>query len=133
MIEEIKKSFGGGMLPPNSYGALTLAYLGDGIYEMYVRSYLLRKSDRKVRDMHKEATTLVCAEAQAAFYHRIAGILTEEEQGVFRRGRNTKSQAPKHASVSEYRIATGVEALLGYLYLKNDMPRISELMEYLFL
>ena len=132
MLEEIKKSFPGEFLPVNQYSALSLAYIGDGIYEIYVRSFLISQADQKVNALHKQATKFVCAAAQAEFYHKIEGILTEEEQAVFHRGRNTKSHPPKNASVSDYRIATGVETLLGYLYLKNDMTRISALMEYLF-
>ena len=132
MLEEIKKSFGGDLLQPNSYGALTLAYIGDCVYEMYVRSYLISDSDHKVNALHKEATKFVCAKAQAEFYHKIEGILTEEEQAAFHRGRNTKSHPPKNAVLSDYRLATGVETLLGHLYLKGENERISNLMSYLF-
>ena len=82
--------------------------------------------------LHNSATKFVCAAAQAEFYHKIDGILTKEEEAVFHRGRNTKSHPPKNAQVSDYRIATGVEALIGYLYLKDDFARISQLMQYLF-
>ena len=132
MLEEIKKSFSGQFLCPNQYGALTLAYIGDCVYEMYVRSYLIAACDKRVNDLHKKATKLVCAKAQAEFYHCIEDMLTEEEQAVFHRGRNAKSQVPKHATLSDYRIATGVETLLGYLYLNNQNERISQLMSHLF-
>ena len=131
MLEEIKMSFDGQLLAPNQYGALTLAYIGDCVYEMYVRSYLISKGDHRVNDLHKKATKLVCAKAQAAFYRRIEVLLTEEEQAAFHRGRNTKSQVPKNAVLSDYRTATGVETLLGHLYLKNETQRISQLMAYL--
>ncbi len=133
MIEKIQKSFEGEFLPINQYSALSLAYLGDCIYEIYVRSFLLSKTDQKVNELHKKATKFVCAGAQAEFYYRIEGMLTEEEIAVFHRGRNTKSHPPKNAQVSDYRIATGVETLIGYLYLQNKGERISELMEKLFL
>ena len=132
MLDEIKKSFDGGFLKPNQYGALSLAYIGDCIYEIYVRSYLINRADQKVNALHKQATKYVCAKAQAEFYHKIEGILTEEEQAAFHRGRNTKSHPPKNAVLSDYRIATGVETLIGHLYLKNDITRISQLMSYLF-
>ena len=132
MLEEIKKSFNGQFLAPNQYGALTLAYIGDCVYEMYVRSFLIAKSDHRVNDLHKKATKLVCAKAQAEFYRRIAPMLTEEEKAAFHRGRNTKSQVPKHADLSDYRAATGVETLLGFLYLKKEDERISQLMAHLF-
>ncbi len=133
MITEIQKSFEGGFLPANQYGVLSLAYIGDSVYEIYVRSFLISKSDQKVNMLHKQATKFVCASAQAEFYHKIAGMLTEEEQAVFHRGRNAKSQPPKNAQLSDYRIATGVETLIGYLYLQNKGERISELMKNLFL
>lgn len=132
MINEIQKSFESEFLPANQYSALSLAYIGDSVYEIYVRSFLLSKSDQKVNALHKQATKFVCASAQAEFYHRISGMLTEEEEAVFHRGRNTKSQPPKNAQVSDYRIATGVESLIGYLYLQDKGERISELMEHLF-
>lgn len=132
MLEEIKMSFSGELLPPNQYGALTLAYIGDCVYEMYVRSYLIAGHDHRVNDLHKMATKLVCAKAQAEFYYSIENLLTEEERAAFHRGRNTKSQVPKHALLSDYRTATGVETLLGYLYLKGESLRISQLMEHLF-
>ncbi len=132
MVNEIQMSFEGGFLPVNQYSALSLAYIGDSIYEIYVRSFLLSKTDQKVNTLHKQATKFVCAAAQAEFYHKIEGMLTEEEQAVFHRGRNTKSQPPKNSRVSDYRIATGVETLIGYLYLHNKGERISELMAHLF-
>ncbi len=132
MINEIQKSFEGKFLPVNQYSALSLAYIGDSVYEIYVRSFLISKTDQKVNMLHKQATKFVCAAAQAEFYHKIADILTEEEQAVFHRGRNTKSQPPKNALLSDYRIATGVETLIGYLYLLNRNERISELMKHLF-
>ena len=117
---------------PNEVPALTLAYLGDCVYELYVRTHLSGEVNRKINELHKTATKFVCAGAQAEFYHRIQGILTEEEQAAFRRGRNAKSHPPKNADVIDYKLATGVEALIGHLYLKGDIERISQLMELLF-
>ena len=114
------------------YSALSLAYIGDCVYEMYVRSYLLGKGNRRVNDLHRMATQYVRAKAQAEFYHKIEDILTENEKAVFHRGRNTKSHPPKNADVIEYKIATGVEALIGYLYIEGKSDRISELMSHLF-
>ena len=114
------------------YSALSLAYIGDCVYEMYVRSYLLGKGNRRVNDLHRMATQYVRAKAQAEFYHKIEDILTEDEKAVFHRGRNTKSHPPKNADVIEYKIATGVEALIGYLYIEGKSDRISELMSNLF-
>ena len=134
-IENIERTVaaadsGGG--EPNIYSALTLAYLGDCVYELYVRSHLTADGNHKVSVLHKMATKCVCASAQAEFYRRIEGILTEEELSAFKRGRNAKSHPPKNADVIDYKIATGVETLIGYLYIKGDTKRISELMTHLF-
>lgn len=131
-IEGTVAAAAGGGNEPNIYSALTLAYLGDCVYELYVRSHLTVDGNHKVNDLHKMATKFVCASAQAEFYHRIEGILTEEELSAFKRGRNAKSHPPKNADVIDYKIATGVEALIGYLYIKGDTKRISELMTHLF-
>ncbi len=120
------------LLPPERYSALTLAYIGDCVYELYVRTHLISGGDKKVNTLHKGATGLVCAKAQAALYHKISASLTAEEEAVFHRGRNTKSQPPKNADVLEYRLATGVEALIGYLYLLGKTERVAELMRHLF-
>ncbi len=117
---------------PNVFSALTLAYLGDCIYELYVRTYLTSDGNHKVNELHKAATKFVCARAQADFYHRIKDMLTEEEDAAFRRGRNAKSHPPKNADMGDYKIATGVETLMGHLYVKGDTARISELMDKLF-
>ena len=117
---------------PNQYSALTLAYIGDCIYEIYVRSYLISDGNHKVNDLHKAATSFVRASAQASFFHRIENLLTEEETAAVHRGRNTKSHPPKNADVLEYKTATGVEAMLGHLYIKKEFKRISELMDKLF-
>ena len=114
------------------YSALSLAYIGDCVYEMYVRSYLLGKGNRRVNDLHRMATQYVRAKAQAEFYYKIEDILTDDEKAVFHRGRNTKSHPPKNANVIEYKIATGVEALIGYLYIEGKSDRISELMSNCF-
>lgn len=118
---------------PQSYSALTLAYLGDAVYEIYVRSHLTEDGNHKVNDLHKTATKYVCARAQAEFYHRIENILTDDEKSAFKRGRNAKSHPPKNADVIDYKIATGIETMLGHLYIEGRCDRISELMRYLFL
>ncbi len=117
---------------PNVYSALTLAYLGDCVYELYVRSHIVKDGNAKVNDLHRLATSYVRANAQAEFYHKIKSILTEEEDAAFRRGRNAKSQPPKNADMMDYKIATGVETLIGHLYVKGETERISELITYLF-
>ena len=114
---------------PLSLPALTLAYLGDTVYDLYVRTLLAETLRLPMRALHLEAAKLVCAAGQAAAYRRIADALSESEQAAFRRGRNAHSgTVPKHADVRDYRVATGLEALLGHLYLLGKDDRIGELM-----
>jgi ribonuclease-3 family protein len=113
--------------------ALALAYIGDAVYELYVRGYLISKGIRKVQKLHEHASELVRASQQASFLKKLETMLTEEERDVARRGRNAKSgHIPKNAEMVEYRLSTGFEALLGYLFLQRRENRIKELIEYLF-
>ena len=132
MLDEILDALGMTDCQPSRYSALTLAYVGDCVYELYVRSYLIKDGNRNVNELHKTATRYVCCRAQSNFYHRIEDKLTDEEAAVFRRGRNTKSHVPKNADMSDYRNATGVEALIGHLYLSGNQERIAELLQYIF-
>lgn len=131
--KDLTDIFDNKFLSPKNYSALTLAYIGDCVYELYVRGYLIQKSDQKVNLLHKTSTRFVCAKAQAELYHKIKDMLSEDETAVFHRGRNTKSHVPKNAVVSDYRIATGIEALFGYLYITGKKNRISELLQQLFI
>lgn len=109
---------------PKELSPLTLAYIGDAVYELLVRTVVLSDGNAPVNRLHKKARDIVNAKAQAEFYHRVADTLTEEEAAVFRRGRNAKSYTmPKNANVMDYRHATGVEAVFGYLYLAGEMER----------
>ncbi len=131
MIEDILKELKiGEGVAPNQYSALTLAYIGDCVFELYIRTYLISKKDYPVKMLHKSATKYVKASAQAEYFRRIEGILTEEEAAVFHRGRNANSKPPKNADMIDYKIATGVEALIGYTYLKGDTKRLFELLSY---
>ena len=113
-----------------TYSPLTLAYLGDAVYELVVRTALVEKGNCPVNRLNKMASDLVKASAQSQMAARIESELTEEEAAVYRRGRNAHSPTmAKHASMGDYRRATGVEALVGYLYLKGDMERVLELMD----
>ena len=107
---------------------LTLAYIGDTIYDLYVRSYLISSTQFTVANLHTKATKLVCAAAQARSYLKIEPLLTDEEKDIFKRGRNTHSSVPKSSNPSDYRTATGLEALLGYLFLTEKDDRLNELM-----
>lgn len=109
---------------------LQLALIGDGAYEVFIRNYILANNTSLLANkMHREAIKFVKAKSQADIMHEIEDTLTEEELNIYKRGRNTKSATvPKNADVRDYRMATGFEALVGYLYLINDMERL----EYIF-
>ena len=115
---------------PKQLPALTLAYLGDTIYDLYARTLLATESDAKVHALHLMSNRLVCAKGQAEAFFRVQGMLDEEELSAFRRGRNAHSATvPKNADVRDYRIATGFESLLGYLYCLGRDARIGEIMK----
>lgn len=108
-----------------SYSPLTLAYIGDGVYELIIRTILVKKGNCPVNRLHKKASSLVKAGAQSAIMEVIEEDLTPEELSVYRRGRNAHSPTmAKHATMADYRRATGFEALMGYLYLKEDYTRM---------
>ena len=108
-----------------SYSPLTLAYIGDGVYELIIRTMLVKKGNCPVNRLHKKASSLVKAGAQSAIMEVIEEKLTPEELSVYRRGRNAHSPTmAKHATMADYRRATGFEALMGYLYLKEDYTRM---------
>jgi len=112
----------------NQISSLGLAHLGDAVYELMVRSWLCLHGKATNKGLHKAAITYVSAPAQAQRCQKILPILTEEEQDVFRRGRNSHTAAvPKGASVGEYHTATALEALFGWLYLKGETERLNEL------
>lgn len=113
------------LLPP-----LTLAYLGDSLYEAFVRERLLERGHVKVNDLHKASMKYVRATAQAAILAALLPTLTEQEQDVVRRGRNAKGHAaPRSAEAGEYAASTGFEALIGYLHLAGRPERLSEVLE----
>ncbi len=121
-----------GITDPIQYSPLVLAYMGDAYYELFIRNMLVDQANEQVEKLHKKTISYVKASAQAAIIdHYIdAEMLTEEEMAVFKRGRNTKSHTiPKNAVPSEYRKATGFEALIGFLYLKGDTERSEELIK----
>ena len=113
-----------------TYSPLILAYIGDAAYELIIRTILVKRGNCPVNQLHKKASSLVKASAQSAMIEKIEPVLTEEEHGVYKRGRNAHSGTmAKHATMSDYRRATGFEALVGYLYLKEDFSRILELVK----
>ena len=103
------------------YSPLALAYIGDAVYELIIRSLVLNEGNRQVQKMHRRTSSMVQASAQARIITALNDRLTEEEHAVYKRGRNAKSMSPaKNQSVSDYHKATGFEALMGYLYLKKE-------------
>ena len=113
--------------------SLALAYLGDAVYELRVREHLLKSSQGKVAELHASAVQYVNAEAQSRLYAVVEPLLSEEEKTVFRRARNAKSgHQPPHMAVTAYRRATGLEALIGYLYLKGESARLNLIFSHLF-
>ncbi len=116
-----------------SYSGLTLAYIGDAIYELVIRTYIVERGNAPVNKLHKQVVKLVQASTQAKLYHVIQDILTEEEMAIYKRGRNAKSfTSAKNADIIEYRTATGLEALIGYLYLTGQTARLLELIHPVF-
>ena len=100
----------------STYSPLTLAYIGDGIYDLIIRSIVVNRGNKQVNKLHKETSSLVQASAQSLMMRTMQEHLTEEETAVYKRGRNAKSISPaKNQSITDYRRATGFEALLGYL------------------
>lgn len=112
---------------------LALAYVGDAIYEIYVRDHLVSIGLTRPNQLHKAATHYVSAKAQAALIHQMLEeeVLTQEEQDFYRRGRNSKSYtSAKNADITTYRISTGFEALMGYLHLTEQHARLEELIQW---
>ena len=118
---------------PREESGLRLAYMGDAVFEIHVRRWLMEQSLLPVGALHKAAIAFVKASAQASFYHLIEERLTEAEAAVMRRGRNAKSgMVPRKADINDYRKATGLEALMGFLYLNGEEQRIEEVMGWIF-
>lgn len=115
--------------PPRLVSPLALAYLGDAVYDLYVRQYVLAQASRRVNQLHREATRFVSAKAQARAVRLLEPELTEEEADMLRRGRNAKSHAaPKNTDVLDYRHSTGFECLVGYLYLCKRYERLETIL-----
>ena len=113
-----------------TYSPLTLAYIGDGIYELILRTIAVRQGNRQVNKLHQQTSRYAKAQAQSEMMETLLPLLREEELRVYRRGRNAKSYTTaKNASVNDYRRATGFEALMGYLYLTNQSKRMIDLIK----
>ncbi len=130
IYEIIKSSMGLKQNPIESYSPLTLAYIGDAVYEVVIRTLVISDGNTQVNKLHKRASYYVKANTQAEIIKLLMDELTEEELHYYKRGRNAKSYtSAKNASIGDYRMATGFEALVGYLYLTNQSTRMIELVK----
>lgn len=128
--ESIEHYFGQPVQNIKTLSPLTFAFVGDGVYSLIIRTIIVENGNVPVNRLHKETTSLVQASAQAAMVQMIYDDLTPEEQAVYKRGRNTKSaSSAKNASIQDYRKATGLETLIGYLYLSGETQRMVELIK----
>ena len=122
--------FGLGEVDVNQYSPLTLAYIGDSIYDLIIKTLVVNEGNKQVQKLHKRTSRFVQASAQSQMMWVLQERLTEEEHAVYKRGRNAKSVSPaKNQSVTDYRRATGFEALMGYLYFKKEWKRMLELVK----
>ncbi len=125
LFEMIKESMELKDVDITNYSPLTLAYIGDGIYEIIIRTIIVDEANRQVSKIHNAASKLVKAQTQAELVFLLMDDLTEEEQGIYKRGRNAKAiTRAKNASMTDYRTATGFETLMGWLYLTGQSQRM---------
>ena len=128
ILQRIRESFPGKRQDPKAYSPLALAYMGDALYDLIIRTVVVERANRPVRDLHRITVQYVSARAQAEIASALLDRLTEEEKAVYRRGRNAKPHTKaKNASMEDYLKATGFEAVLGYLYLTDNIERALEL------
>ena len=126
----IKEQFGIKDVDIRTYSPLTLAYIGDGIFDIVIRSVVVGKGNTKASQLHKHTSSIVKAHTQAVMIEALEPHLTKEEADIYRRSRNAKSPTiAKNATMADYRKATGLEALMGYLYLSDGFERVVELTE----
>ena len=129
-IKYLKEQFDLQPVDIRTYSPVVLAYIGDAVYELVIRTILVDQGNRQANTLHKKASTYVQASAQAAMAEAFLPELTEEELSYFKRGRNAKTVSmAKHATMHDYRHATGFEALMGYLYLTDQMKRMIDLIK----
>lgn len=127
--KEILREFACGEPDVRAFSPLALAYLGDAVFDLVIRTLVVEQGNRSAHELHRRAIRYVNAAFQARMIESLLPELTEEETSVYKRGRNAKSDTvAKNADVTDYRKATGLEALVGYLYLRDRMERILELM-----
>ena len=128
LLDKIKKTFDCDNVDVRMYSPLTLAFMGDCVFEIVIRSIVVERGNRQAGSLHKIKSSVVNAKVQARMIEALMEELTEEERVIYKRGRNAKPHTvAKNASVNDYRKATGLEALFGYLYLSGQEDRILEL------
>lgn len=130
LLDLIKQSFELKEVDIRAYSPLTLAYIGDCVYDLVIRTVVVERGNEPANKLHKKTVAYVKAQTQASMIEALLPYLTEEEKAVYKRGRNAKSYtSAKNASIGDYRKATGMEALVGYLYLTGQEARIMELIK----
>ena len=133
ILDAMKQKFGCEEVDIRTYSPLALAYIGDAIYDLIIRTVVIERANQSARNLHKTVIRYVNARTQAQMIAVLEEELTSEEEAVYRRGRNAKSYtSAKNASIAEYRKATGLEALFGYLYLQGEMDRLLTLVKSAF-
>ena len=129
-LDGVQEHFGASRTRPEQYSSLVLAYIGDSVFDLIVRTIILDMGNGKVKNFHKIASNIVKAPSQAKLVRTILDELTEEEMAIFKHGRNAKSAtSAKNSSITDYRVATGFEALIGYLYLCHKLNRALDLVK----
>ena len=130
LLEKIKRDFEVKEVDINTYSPLTLAFIGDCIYDLVIRTVIVEQGNRQPQSLHKKKSSIVKAQTQALFIEALTDELDEKEADIYRRGRNAKSYtSAKNASIGDYRKATGFEALMGYLYLTGKEDRMLSLIK----
>lgn len=130
LLSKIKETFGCGEIDVRTYSPLALAFMGDCVFEIIIRTVVVERGNRRAEGLHKTKSAVVNAKVQAQMAEALLPELTEEELACYKRGRNAKSHSvARNAGVGEYRKATGLEALYGYLYLSGREDRLLELMK----
>lgn len=125
LLERIKETFACGEPDIRAYSPLTLAYIGDAVYEVVIRTVIVERANRAANELHRRSVKYVQAGTQAAMIEALEDGLSEDEIAVYKRGRNAKSYtSAKNASIQDYRKATGFEALMGFLYLTGQTERM---------
>ena len=131
LLRKLQKEFACEEVDLRNYSPLTLAFLGDCVFDLIIRTVIVERGNRAAESLHKKKSAIVKAQTQAQMAEILLDELSEEELTIYKRGRNAKSYSTaKNASVTDYRKATGFEALLGYLYLQNKEDRMIELVKF---